>query len=152
MPKNATTKSPDLDDKHFAQWDGEKWNLIAKPVKVEDFVGLKVSHKSQTAHDIEMRALLQSYVEKTEGWRVIRGPDEEDLWWGVEEIPEATEIEKKQSEISELKGKLSATDYIVTKISEGVATSEEYASVLADRKTWRARINELESEIKKLGA
>ena len=48
-------------------------------------------------------------------------------------------------EISELKSKLAATDYIAAKIAEGVATREEYAAELAERAAWRARINELES-------
>ena len=48
-------------------------------------------------------------------------------------------------EISELKAKLAATDYIAAKIAEGAATREEYTEELAERAAWRARINELES-------
>ncbi len=47
-------------------------------------------------------------------------------------------------EISELKDKLAATDYIAAKIAEGAATREEYSDKLAERAAWRARINELE--------
>ena len=63
-----------------------------------------------------------------------------------------TEAEKakqeKLAEIAQLKGELARTDYCVIKIAEGVATPEEYAEVLTQRATWRARINELEEEIK----
>ena len=48
------------------------------------------------------------------------------------------------TEISLLKQKLAATDYIAAKIAEGAATREEYAEKLAERVAWRARINELE--------
>ena len=47
-------------------------------------------------------------------------------------------------EITELKDKLAATDYIAAKIAEGAATREEYAEKLAERAAWRSRINELE--------
>ena len=58
----------------------------------------------------------------------------------------ASELERIAAvqEIAELKAKLTATDYIAAKIAEGVATREEYAKKLAERATWRARINELE--------
>lgn len=47
--------------------------------------------------------------------------------------------------ISELRAKLSATDYIAAKIAEGAATREEYADKLSERQSWRNEINELES-------
>lgn len=49
-------------------------------------------------------------------------------------------------QIDVLKNKLAATDYVVIKIAEGAATEEEYADVIAQRKEWRAQINELEAE------
>ena len=61
-----------------------------------------------------------------------------------EKAPELERIAATQ-EISELKSKLAATDYIAAKIAEGAATREEYAAELAERAAWRARINELES-------
>lgn len=60
-----------------------------------------------------------------------------------EKAPELERIAAVQ-EISELKAKLVATDYIAAKIAEGAATREEYAEKLAERAAWRARINELE--------
>ena len=68
--------------------------------------------------------------------------------WIVEAIPEKTAEEKvaeaKEARISELKAKLSETDYVAAKIAEGAATREEYAAVLADRQAWRDEINQLE--------
>jgi len=61
----------------------------------------------------------------------------------VPEAPEPTPEELKQAEIAELKRKLSASDYAIIKIAEGVAEREEYADLIAQRAEWRARINEL---------
>lgn len=60
-------------------------------------------------------------------------------------IPEPTEYEKAQERIAELKQLLSGTDYVVLKIAEGVATREDYESVLAQRQAWREEINQLET-------
>lgn len=49
-----------------------------------------------------------------------------------------------RAEITQLKAKLAATDYIGIKIGEGAATEEEYKVQRAERAAWRARINELE--------
>lgn len=50
-----------------------------------------------------------------------------------------------QERIAVLKELLAGTDYVVLKIAEGVATKEDYASVLDIRQQWRAEINELET-------
>lgn len=55
---------------------------------------------------------------------------------------EAFDVDK-QREIFDLKKKLADTDYIACKIAEGAATVEEYAEQIAERQTWRERINEL---------
>ena len=145
----ATLVKPELDPAFFYKWnaDEEKWEAEAKPTKVEDFLGVRVSHTDQTPHCCELRQLMQLFAEQSADYRIIRGPEEEGLWWGVEKIPEKTEVEKKEERISELKGKLSASDYVVTKIAEGVASQDDYAEVLSDRKAWRAEINQLEAEI-----
>ncbi|HIV06842.1 MAG TPA: hypothetical protein IAD29_00150 [Candidatus Scatocola faecigallinarum] len=62
-------------------------------------------------------------------------------------IPAPTAAELAAAEIIELKKKLSETDYAVIKIAEGAATPEEYADIIGQRATWRARINELEAEL-----
>lgn len=62
-------------------------------------------------------------------------------------VPAPSPASTAAQEITVLKRKLSQTDYVVIKIAEGVATTEEYTEVLAERKQWRARINELETEL-----
>lgn len=57
--------------------------------------------------------------------------------------PEPTEEEIKAQTIAELKANLAASDYAIIKIAEGVATTEEYAELIAQRQTWRKEINEL---------
>lgn len=107
MPENATQTKPD-DEKlkdYFAKWDkdSEGWLYEKKPTSAADFVGLQISHKSQTEHDREMRKLLQDLVKAdAEHYRVIRGSKEEGLWWGVEKIPEKTLDEVRASKLSEL--------------------------------------------------
>ena len=75
-------------------------------------------------------------------YKLVDGKPE--LRTAEEKAPELERIAAAQ-EISELKSKLIATDYIAAKIAEGAATREEYAEELAERAAWRARINELES-------
>ena len=107
MPANATQTKPD-DEKlkdYFAKWDkdSESWQYEKKPTTAADFVGLQISHKSQTEHDREMRKLLQDLVKAdSEHYRVIRGSKEEGLWWGVAEIPEKTVDEVRTIKLSEL--------------------------------------------------
>lgn len=67
-------------------------------------------------------------------------------YYEVVKNPEPTEEDIKQARIIELKRLLSQTDYVVIKIAEGSATPEEYADVIANRRAWRAEINELEGE------
>ena len=161
MPDDATQTMPEAEKlaTHFAKWSGEEkaWAYEAKPTSAADFVGLKISHKSQTEHDREMRKLLQDLVKAdSEHYKVIRGTKEEGLWWGVEKIPEKTQDEKdleaaKQEE-QELQSFLSATDYVAAKLAEGVATKEEYADVLQQRAEARDRINALRASQETLTA
>lgn len=67
------------------------------------------------------------------------------------EIKKKTEIEPtieelKARRITDLKSELVATDYVVIKIAEGVATPEEYAEIIAQRQQWRQEINALEAQ------
>ena len=64
-----------------------------------------------------------------------------------EEKRKAKDFELRR-EINDMQSMLSATDYVVIKIAEGVATKEDYADVLKDRAEWRKRINEIEGELK----
>ena len=63
-----------------------------------------------------------------------------------EKAPERARV-SAAIEISDLKEKLAETDYISAKIAEGAATREEYMDKLAERASWRAKINELEAMI-----
>lgn len=62
----------------------------------------------------------------------------------IVEIPQPSEEDIKQQRTHELKQFLADTDYVALKIAEGSATASEYADVIAQRKAWRAEINELE--------
>lgn len=131
----------------FYKWDGSAWLAEKKPTTCAECVALgPVSHQSQTARCNELRQLYQTLVEKdSEHFRIVRG---DNLEWIVGAVPEKTEEEKaaeaKKARISELKAKLSETDYVAAKIAEGAATREEYAAVLANRQAWRDEINQLE--------
>lgn len=63
-----------------------------------------------------------------------------------EKAPERARV-SAAIEISDLKEKLAETDYISAKIAEGAATREEYMDKLAERASWRTKINELEAMI-----
>lgn len=161
MPENATQKSPDMSllQEKFAKWNRESqsWNYIEKPKTAKDFLGVQVSHKSQTPHNQELRQLVQSLVnEDREHFRVIRGSEEEGLWWGVEEIPEKTQDEKdlEQAKSDEQKALsyLRSTDYVAVKIAEGVATKEEYAEILQKRAEKRDEVNALRASQEALTA
>lgn len=92
--QTALPEDADL-EKNFYKWDGEKWVAEAKPTKVEDLLGIVVSHKSQTAHDEEMRQLIQK-LGTAEGYRIVRG-EGDDTTWSVEKIPE----EEKEARAAE---------------------------------------------------
>ena len=69
--------------------------------------------------------------------------DEEQLNKNLRKI----ELEKQYSIIYE---QIQNTDYVVIKIAEGSATTEEYKDILNQRIEWRNQINELKKEIDKL--
>ena len=160
MPQNATQTAPDstkLAD-YFARIDSKSstWKYVKKPKNASDFVGIQVSHKSQTAHDQELRQLIQEVTKDSTDYRLIRGSEAEGLWWGVEKIPEKTQDEKdleqakadEQTALSYLR----STDYVAVKIAEGVATKEEYADVLQKRAEAREEVNALRASQQTLEA
>lgn len=59
------------------------------------------------------------------------------------------EINEIQGEINAFKQLLTNSDYQAIKHSEGEMTDKEYAPILANRKKWRQRINELEEQLRK---
>ena len=160
IPVRSTQVKPEIPDGYEAQWDGEKWNYFKLPTSAADFVGVKVSHKSQTERNRLMRKLLQDFVkEDSEHYKVVRGSKEEGLYWSVEEIPEKTQDEKdleaaKQEE-QEILQKLRDTDYIAVKIAEGAVTEEEaprYEEIKAQRQEWRDQVNALRASQQALTA
>lgn len=52
-----------------------------------------------------------------------------------------------KNRITELKNLLAETDYQAIKYAEGQLSSNEYASMKAQRQAWRDEINELETEV-----
>ena len=55
------------------------------------------------------------------------------------------------SEINNYKNMLAQTDYKTLKFVDGAISEEEYNPIREDRKYWRAKINELEEELNKIG-
>lgn len=105
MPPNCTKVAPECKAGYFYKWDpaAQKWVEEAKPTSAADFVGKQISHKSQTLHYQELRLLLQKFVaEDPEHYRVIRGTEEEGLWWSIEKIPEKTVDELRVQKMSQL--------------------------------------------------
>lgn len=160
IPVRSTQVKPEIPDGYEAQWDGEKWNYFKLPTSAADFVGVKISHKSQTERNRLMRKLLQDFVnEDSEHYKVIRGSKEEGLWWSVEKIPEKTQDEKDleaaEQEEQELLQKLRDTDYIAIKIAEGAVEEDEqerYEEIKAQRKEWRDQVNALRASQQALTA
>lgn len=99
FPPDRTTQTAlpeDADlEKYFYRWDGTAWVAEAKPTKVEDLLGIVVSHKTTTAHDEELRQLIQK-LGTADGYRIVRG-EGDDLTWAVEKIPEE-EIAAQEAE------------------------------------------------------
>ena len=50
-------------------------------------------------------------------------------------------------QIAALKAKLTNTDYVVIKITEGAATVEEHADTITQRQAWREEINQLKNSV-----
>ena len=55
---------------------------------------------------------------------------------------------EKVERIMTLKAKLAQTDYKAIKYAEGEISAEEYVETLAERRAWRAEINELQAELR----
>lgn len=135
FPPDRTTQTALPDDadleKNFYKWDGAKWVAVPKPTKIDDLLGIVVSHKSTTLHDIEMRQLIQDLAEGVEGYRIVRG-EGDDMTWAVEKIPEE-EIAAQEAEaaIGDFDSHASALkDRLVTAMIMG--DDEQVASLKAE--------------------
>lgn len=64
------------------------------------------------------------------------------------EVPDEAEWLERQ--IDTYKRYLADTDYCILKIVEGVSTLADYAKTIKERSGWRAKINELQEQLKSL--
>lgn len=105
----------------------------------------KLKHKWTKAPDAEMT--ISEFQRKGGQVRVINGK----LFYGLtDEGKKNRRIQELQGNISKNKKELSATDYVIIKIYEGVATREEYEDVIARREELRTEINNWEAELEQL--
>ena len=128
--KVALPEGADLET-NFYKWDGVAWQAEKKPTSAEELVGIVVSHKSQTPHDQEMRALVQQYG-TAEGYRIKRG---DELEWIVEKIPQ------EELDAHAIDAELADFDRQVASLKDRMATAmlmddtETVASLKAKYKT-----------------
>ena len=120
---------------------------------------IKVNYNQETGKVISFGKDTKPYIEITEQERKQPLPDKYSYYAVVngkftikrrnptKEELEADNRQVVEREISELKHKLSDTDYKAIKYAEGFLTEEEYKETKAQRQMWRDRINELESKI-----
>ncbi len=64
-----------------------------------------------------------------------------------QQLQKQAEIDEVQRKISEIKAKLSQTDYQAIKYFEGFISETDYAPIKAQRQAWRDEINALETEL-----
>ena len=133
-PEQTTEMSLPEDADHnanFYKWDGAAWQAEKKPTSAEELVGIVVSHKSQTPHDQEMRALVQKYG-TAEGYRIKRG---DELEWIVEKIPQ------EEIDAQAIDAELSDFDQQIASLKDRLATAtlqddaETVAALKAEYKT-----------------
>ena len=120
---------------------------------------IKVNYNQETGKVISFGKDTKPYIEITEQERKQPLPDKYSYYAVVnskftikrrnptKEELEADNRQVVEREISELKHKLSDTDYKAIKYAEGFLTEEEYKETKAQRQMWRDRVNELESKI-----
>ena len=120
---------------------------------------IKVNYNQETGKVISFGKDIKPYIEITEQERKQPLPDKYSYYAVVngkftikrrnptKEELEADNRQVVEREISELKHKLSDTDYKAIKYAEGFLTEEEYKETKTQRQMWRDRINELESKI-----
>lgn len=117
---------------------------------------IKVNYNPDTGKVVAFNKDTEPYIEITEQERLQPLPDKYSYYcvengkFGIKRrTPTEEELAKdaisnRNKEISELKAKLSQTDYQAIKFAEGWITADDYAPTKALRNSWRIRINELE--------
>lgn len=117
-------------ENNFYRWTGTEWHVEPKPKCAADLVGVVVSHKSQTAHDQEMRALVQRFGSEN-GYRINRG---DELEWIVEKIPDPTPEEVAEKELQAAKNeRANAVSEIVVEVDGMVFDGDEDAQTRMGR-------------------
>lgn len=116
---DATLKAPWGDGRPsldvFYRYDAKAgvWSEHQKPHCAADLEGVWISNESMTAHDVEMRELIQEFG-KEEGFRIERN-DRND--WCVMRVPEPTEEEK---EVEALETSMAALDKRIEQVKDGL--------------------------------
>lgn len=117
---------------------------------------IKVNYNPETGKVVAFNKDTEPYIEITEQERLQPLPDKYSYYCvdngkfcikrrtPTEEELAKDIISNRNKEISELKAKLSQTDYQAIKFAEGWITADDYAPTKALRNSWRTRINELE--------
>lgn len=110
--------------------EADKW------IEIDEGTGDKYHHAQGNYLNMPLRDNLGLYNYKLVDNKPVERTEED-------KQPEIDKI-NAQTEIAHLKSKLADTDYIAAKIAEGAASKNDYAEEIAQRASWRARINELE--------
>ena len=137
--------------------------FVRKGLKVAEVDMIPETYDYLTAvnEQVKTRVVQGAYVEKVIDYdkdgneieidvlheEVIEDYDYCELIANFKPAPSEEEKVKAQAKvrIAELKGLLSATDYLAIKYAEGWITAEDYAEIKAQRQTYRNEINELEA-------
>ena len=101
LPDHCTLTAPAdyPNDSVFYKWNGGSWDSEQKPKTAGDCVGSVIPNDSQSAHDIEMRLLMEDLCNGSTEYWVKRGSD---LSWAVEKIPDPSLDEVRKTKLVEL--------------------------------------------------
>jgi len=132
MPPNCTEIKPGVDEAHFARWNGQAWEAVAKPACADDFVGLVVSHKTDTAHRIEMRKLMQKFCDGNQDF--ITTLDDKHEFWTTAKKPDPTPEELEKQALDQAKAeRASAVSKIVVEVDGMLFDGDEQAQTRMGR-------------------
>lgn len=132
FPPSTTEVKPQVDEAHFAKWNGQAWEPVAKPTCAADFVGLTVSHKTDTAHRIEMRKLMQKFCDGNQDF--ITTLDDKHEFWTTSKKPDPTPEELEKQAMDQAKAeRASAVSKIVVEVDGMMFDGDEQAQTRMGR-------------------
>ncbi len=132
VPPSSTEIKPGVDESHFARWNGQAWEAVAKPTSAEDFVGLVVSHKTDTAYRIEMRKLMQKFCDGNQDF--ITTLDDKHEFWTTAKKPDPTPEELEKQAMDQAKAeRASAVSKIVVEVDGMLFDGDEQAQTRMGR-------------------